>query len=54
MAETPFTIGADARCSDGVCGKVTRVIVDPVKRAVTHLWSSRGTGLAWAASSRST
>jgi len=37
MAETPFVIGADARCADGVCGKVTRVVVDPVARAVTHL-----------------
>ena len=38
MAETtPFTIGTGASCSDGVCGKVTRVVVDPVARAVTHL-----------------
>ena len=37
VAETPFTIGADARCTDGVCGKVIRVVVDPVARAVTHL-----------------
>jgi sporulation protein YlmC with PRC-barrel domain len=38
MAETtPFTIGAGARCTDGVCGEVTRVVVDPVARAVTHL-----------------
>ena len=37
MAETPFAIGADARCADGVCGKVTHIVVDPVKRAVTHL-----------------
>ena len=38
MAETtPFTIGADASCTDGGCGKVTRVVVDPVARAVTHL-----------------
>jgi sporulation protein YlmC with PRC-barrel domain len=38
MAETtPFTIGADASCSDGVCGKVTCVVVDPVARTVTHL-----------------
>ena len=37
MAETPFVIGADARCVDGVCGKVVRVVVDPVARAVTHL-----------------
>ena len=37
MAETSFAIGADARCTDGVCGKVSRVVVDPVARAVTHL-----------------
>ena len=37
MAETPFVIGADARCVDGVCGKVIRVVVDPVARAVTGL-----------------
>ena len=34
---TPFTMGADASCSDGACGKVSRVIVDPVARTVTHL-----------------
>jgi len=38
MAETTsFTIGADASCTDGVCGEVSRVVVDPVARAVTHL-----------------
>ena len=38
MAEpTQFTIGADASCTDGVCGEVSRVVVDPVARAVTHL-----------------
>ena len=38
MAETTlFTIGADATCTDGVCGEVSRVVVDPVARAVTHL-----------------
>jgi sporulation protein YlmC with PRC-barrel domain len=37
MAETQFTIGADAGCADGVCGEVSRVVVDPVARAVTHL-----------------
>jgi hypothetical protein len=26
MAETPFPIGADARCADGVCGKVSRAL----------------------------
>jgi len=34
---TQFTIGVDASCSDGVCGEVSRVVVDPVARAVTHL-----------------
>jgi sporulation protein YlmC with PRC-barrel domain len=38
MAQTtPFTIGADASCSDGICGVVSRVVVDPVARVVTHL-----------------
>ena len=37
MPETPFTMGADVSCSDGACGEVRRVIVDPVARAVTHL-----------------
>ncbi len=34
---TQFTIGADASCSDGVCGEVSRVVVDPVAQTVTHL-----------------
>lgn len=33
----PFTIGAHATCTDGGCGHLTRVIVDPVARALTHL-----------------
>jgi sporulation protein YlmC with PRC-barrel domain len=33
----PFTIGAAAVCTDGACGTVTRVVVDPVARAITHL-----------------
>jgi sporulation protein YlmC with PRC-barrel domain len=32
-----FTIDADASCSDGPCGKLTRLIVDPETQAVTHL-----------------
>jgi hypothetical protein len=35
--ETEFTIGAEARCADGSRGKVSRMIVDPATRAVTHL-----------------
>ncbi len=38
MAEmTQFTIGAQVHCSDGDCGEVTQVVIDPVERAVTHL-----------------
>jgi sporulation protein YlmC with PRC-barrel domain len=34
---TPFTIGADASCTDGVCGKVSRLVIDPRASTVTHL-----------------
>jgi sporulation protein YlmC with PRC-barrel domain len=37
MADAAFTIGSAATCRDGACGEVSRVVVDPVKRAVTHL-----------------
>jgi sporulation protein YlmC with PRC-barrel domain len=30
-------IGADTRCADGACGEVTRVVIDPVTRELTHL-----------------
>lgn len=32
-----FAIGASVECEDGPCGVVSRVVVDPVRRAVTHL-----------------
>ncbi|HLN43058.1 MAG TPA: PRC-barrel domain-containing protein [Acidimicrobiales bacterium] len=38
MAQTTqFTIGSDAYCTDGACGQVARVVVDPLARVVTHL-----------------
>ena len=37
MDDTTFTIGADVSCADGDCGAVSRVVVDPVARTVTHL-----------------
>ena len=38
MADTTqFTIGTEASCSDGAVGTLSRVIVDPVAQAVTHL-----------------
>jgi len=34
---TSFMIGATARCGDGECGLVKKVVIDPVARTVTHL-----------------
>ena len=34
---TRFNIGSEVACSDGVCGDLRRVVVDPVARALTHL-----------------
>jgi sporulation protein YlmC with PRC-barrel domain len=34
---TPLTIGADVSCTEGVCGKVSRLVIDPRARTVTHL-----------------
>ena len=32
-----YSIGASVRCEDGSCGELSRVVVDPIQRAVTHL-----------------
>jgi sporulation protein YlmC with PRC-barrel domain len=38
MSETAeFKIGAEVACQDGICGDLRRVVVDPIKRALTHL-----------------
>jgi sporulation protein YlmC with PRC-barrel domain len=34
---TEFTIGAAVSCTDGECGEIKSVVIDPVARAVTHL-----------------
>ncbi len=34
---TDFTIGSEVFCSDGPCGKLRRVVIDPVARTLTHL-----------------
>jgi hypothetical protein len=34
---TRFTMGSGVRCTDGVCGTLRRVVVDPVARTLTHL-----------------
>jgi len=37
MVGTTFTLGADASCTDGLCGAVQRIVVDPAAGMVTHL-----------------
>ena len=37
MTEAEFALGAEASCSDGLCGEVSRLIMDPVALTVTHL-----------------
>jgi hypothetical protein len=32
-----FTIGSEVSCTDGVCGELRRVVVDPIARALAHL-----------------
>jgi sporulation protein YlmC with PRC-barrel domain len=37
MPETPFEIGAKATTTDAAHGQVSRIVVDPTSRAVTHV-----------------
>ena len=38
MSETTeYEIGVQAYCQDGECGELARVVIDPIKRAITHL-----------------
>lgn len=37
MMERQFAMGVPANCSDGECGEVIRVVIDPIARKVTHL-----------------
>ncbi len=32
-----FTVGSDVACSDGGCGELKRLVVDPTARTLTHL-----------------
>lgn len=34
---TEFSIGSEVVCSDGACGEIRRVVIDPVARALTYL-----------------
>ena len=37
LGSTGFILGSSVSCSDGPCGELTRVVVDPGARTVTHL-----------------
>ncbi len=35
--ESEYAIGVEVTCSEGACGRLTRVVIDPVARALTHV-----------------
>ena len=37
MSETQFVIGTTVRCTDGVCGRLQRIIIDAVGNRLTYL-----------------
>ena len=37
MAITQFKLGSEASCTDGVCGVLVRILLDPRARTVTNL-----------------
>jgi sporulation protein YlmC with PRC-barrel domain len=43
---TEFIIGSKVACSDGPCGELGRVVIDPIARAITHLVVEPGQGHA--------
>jgi sporulation protein YlmC with PRC-barrel domain len=43
-ASVQYRIGADASCSDGSCGHVSRVVLNPVARSITHVVVEPGHG----------
>lgn len=36
-ATTPYVIGSEVYCTDQACGRLSRVVIDPVARELTHL-----------------
>jgi sporulation protein YlmC with PRC-barrel domain len=36
-ATTPYVIGSEVYCTDVMCGRLSRVVIDPVARELTHL-----------------
>ena len=41
---TEFIIGTEVSCTDGACGELRRVVVDPVARPLPTSSSSRNMG----------
>jgi sporulation protein YlmC with PRC-barrel domain len=41
---TEYAIGAKAYCEDGACGDLERVVIDPIKAAITHVVVKRPHG----------
>jgi len=39
---TKYKIGVDVYCADGRCGKLTRVVIDPYTKRITHLVVEKG------------
>lgn len=39
-----YAIGTEVRCTDGECGRLNRVVIDPVARTLTHLVVDPGDG----------
>ena len=35
--ESPYAIGVGVSCTDGECGHLHRIIIDPESKALTHL-----------------
>jgi len=38
----PYVIGTEVSCTDGVCGRLSRVVIDPVGPQLTHLVVEQG------------
>jgi sporulation protein YlmC with PRC-barrel domain len=45
MSETQIIIGADVRCTDGACGHLQRIVIDPIDNKLTHLAVEPGHGV---------
>ena len=45
MTDTRLLIGTDVRCTDGACGRLQRIIADPLHARLTYL-AVRPDGLA--------